>query len=36
MMIGIIVTENDIKPLEPQTETFLNTLEELIRQDGYL
>ena len=31
-----VVTENDIKPLEPQTETFLNTLEDLIRQDGYL
>lgn len=31
-----VVTENDIKPLEPQTEAFLNTLEDLIRQDAYL
>jgi len=32
----IVVTEKDIKPLEPQTEAFLNTLEDLIRQDAYL
>lgn len=31
-----VVTEKDIKPLEPQAESFLNTLEALIRQDGYL
>ena len=31
-----VVTEKDIKPLEPQTELFLNTLEDIIRQNGYL
>lgn len=31
-----VVTENDIKPLEPHAEAFLNTIETLIRQDRYL
>ena len=31
-----VVTENDIKPLIPEAEAFLETLENLIRKDGYL
>ena len=31
-----VVTEDDIKPLEPRAEEFLNILENLIRNDGYL
>lgn len=31
-----VVTEEDIKPLIPKSELFLNTLEKIIREDGYL
>ena len=31
-----VVTENDVKPLLPTAELFLNTLENLIKEDGYL
>ena len=31
-----VVTENDIKPLLPTAELFLNSLENLIKEDGYL
>ena len=31
-----VVTEDDIKPLIPTAELFLNTLEKLIKEDGYL
>ena len=31
-----VVTEDDIKPLIPTAELFLNTLENLIKDDGYL
>ena len=31
-----VVTETDIMPLVPTVEVFLDTLEQLIREDGYL
>ena len=31
-----VVTEEDIKPLLPNAVVFLDTLEDLIRKDGYL
>lgn len=31
-----VVTESDIMPLIPTAELFLDTLENLIRRDGYL
>lgn len=31
-----VVTESDIMPLIPTAESFLDTLENLIRRDGYL
>lgn len=31
-----VVTEVDVMPLVPTVEVFLDTLEQLIREDGYL
>ena len=31
-----VVTESDVRPLVPMAEMFLDTLENLIRKDGYL
>ena len=31
-----VITENDIKPLIPLSESFLDTLESIIRQDSYI
>ena len=31
-----VVTESDVKPLIPMAELFLDTLESLIRKDGFL
>ena len=31
-----VVTENDVKPLIPTAELFLDTLEKHIRENGYL
>ena len=31
-----VVTENDIAPLMPTADVFLDTLEDLIRKDGYM
>ena len=31
-----VVTETDVMPLIPTVEVFLDTLEQIIREDGYL